>query len=144
MFAKDLKFDKDARNSILKGINTLADAVKVTLGPRGNCVIIGSLDGSPRVTKDGVSVAKEVILDNPYENIGAELVKNVANKTGKDAGDGTTTATVLAQAIVNEGLKNITAGANPIEVKRGIDKAVNTVIEYIKSTAKTICQRNHK
>ena len=132
MFAKDLKFDKDARNSILKGINTLADAVKVTLGPRGNCVIIGSLDGSPRVTKDGVSVAKEVILDNPYENIGAQLIKEAAVKTLNTVGDATTTSTVLAQAIVNGCQKALDKGVSPIEIKEGINAALKDVLSYIK------------
>ena len=128
-------YNEEARKRLKDGVNKLANAVKVTLGPKGRNVVIEQEYGAPHITKDGVTVAKSVYLENPYENIGAELVKNVANKTGKDAGDGTTTATVLAQAIVNEGLKNITAGANPIEVKRGIDKAVNAVIEYIKSIA---------
>ena len=132
MFAKDLKFNKDARNSILKGINTLADAVKVTLGPRGNCVIIGSLDGSPRVTKDGVSVAKEVILDNPYENIGAQLIKEAAVKTLNTVGDATTTSTVLAQAIVNGCQKALDKGVSPIEIKEGINAALKDVLSYIK------------
>ena len=132
MFAKDLKFDKDARNSILKGINTLADAVKVTLGPRGNCVIIGSLDGSPRVTKDGVSVAKEIILDDPYENIGAQLIKEAAVKTLNTVGDATTTSTVLAQAIVNGCQKALDKGVSPIEIKEGINTALKDVLSYIK------------
>ncbi len=128
-------YNEEARKRLKDGVNKLANAVKVTLGPKGRNVVIEQEYGVPHITKDGVTVAKSVYLEDPYENIGAELVKNVASKTGKDAGDGTTTATVLAQAIVNEGLKNITAGANPIEVKRGIDKAVNTVIEYIKNIA---------
>ena len=132
MFAKDLKFNKDARNSILKGINTLADAVKVTLGPRGNCVIIGSLDGSPRVTKDGVSVAKEIILDNPYENIGAQLIKEAAVKTLNTVGDATTTSTILAQAIVNGCQKALDKGVSPIEIKEGINTALKDVLSYIK------------
>ena len=132
MFAKDLKFNKDARNSILKGINTLADAVKVTLGPRGNCVIIGSLDGSPRVTKDGVSVAKEIILDDPYENIGAQLIKEAAVKTLNTVGDATTTSTILAQAIVNGCQKALDKGVSPIEIKEGINTALKDVLSYIK------------
>ena len=128
-------YNEEARKRLKDGVNKLANAVKVTLGPKGRNVVIEQEYEAPHITKDGVTVAKSVYLEDPYENIGAELVKNVANKTGKDAGDGTTTATVLAQAIVNEGLKNITAGANPIEVKRGIDKAVSTVIEYIKNIA---------
>ena len=132
MFAKDLKFNKDARNSILKGINTLADAVKVTLGPRGNCVIIGSLDGSPRVTKDGVSVATEIILDDPYENIGAQLIKEAAVKTLNTVGDATTTSTILAQAIVNGCQKALDKGVSPIEIKEGINTALKDVLSYIK------------
>ena len=136
MFAKDLKFDKDARNSILKGINTLADAVKVTLGPRGNCVIIGSLDGSPRVTKDGVSVAKEIILDDPYENIGAQLIKEAAVKTLNTVGDATTTSTILAQAIVNGCQKALDKGVSPIEIKEGINTALKDVLSYIKDNTR--------
>ena len=132
MFAKDLKFNKDARNSILKGINTLADAVKVTLGPRGNCIIIGSLDGSPRVTKDGVSVAKEIILDDPYENIGAQLIKEAAVKTLNTVGDATTTSTILAQTIVNGCQKALDKGVSPIEIKEGINTALKDVLSYIK------------
>ena len=144
MFAKDLKFDKDARNSILKGINTLADAVKVTLGPRGNCVIIGSLDGSPRVTKDGVSVAKEVILDNPYENIGAQLIKEAAVKTLNTVGDATTTSTVLAQAIVNGCQKALDKGISPIEIKEGINVALKDVLSYIKDNTIDISDNDIK
>ena len=144
MFAKDLKFDKDARNSILKGINTLADAVKVTLGPRGNCVIIGSLDGSPRVTKDGVSVAKEVILDNPYENIGAQLIKEAAVKTLNTVGDATTTSTVLAQAIVNGCQKALDKGVSPIEIKEGINAALKDVLSYIEDNTIDISDNDIK
>lgn len=125
-------YNEKARKRLKDGVNKLANAVKVTLGPKGRNVVIEQNYGTPHITKDGVTVAKAVYLEDPYENIGAELVRNVASKTGTDAGDGTTTATVLAQAIVNEGLKNITAGANPIEVKKGIDKAVESVVNYIK------------
>ena len=125
-------YNDTARKSLQNGINKLADAVKVTLGPKGRNVVIEQDYGAPHITKDGVTVAKAVYLEDPYENIGAELVRNVAAKTGTDAGDGTTTATVLAQSIVNEGLKNVTAGANPLEIKRGIDKAVASVVQYIK------------
>ena len=128
-------YNEEARKRLKDGVNKLANAVKVTLGPKGRNVVIEQEYGAPHITKDGVTVAKSVYLEDPYENIGAELVRNVASKTGTDAGDGTTTATVLAQAIVNEGLKNVTAGANPIEIKRGIDKAVSTITEYIKSQA---------
>ena len=128
-------YNEEARKRLKDGVNKLANAVKVTLGPKGRNVVIEQEYGTPHITKDGVTVAKSVYLEDAYENIGAELVRNVASKTGTDAGDGTTTATVLAQAIVNEGLKNVTAGANPIEIKRGIDKAVSTITEYIKSQA---------
>ena len=122
--AKELKFNIEARDQLKKGIDILADAVKVTLGPKGRNVIIQKSFGAPQITKDGVTVAKEIDLENEYQNMGARLVREVASKTGDDAGDGTTTATVLAQAIVAEGLKNVTAGASPIDIKRGIDKAV--------------------
>ena len=128
-------YNEEARKRLKDGVNKLANAVKVTLGPKGRNVVIEQDYGAPHITKDGVTVAKSVYLEDAYENIGAELVKNVASKTGTDAGDGTTTATVLAQAIVNEGLKNVTAGANPIEIKRGIDLAVSSITEYIKSQA---------
>ena len=134
MFAKDLKFNTDARKSILKGINTLADAVKVTLGPRGNCVIIGSLDGSPRVTKDGVSVAKEVILSDPYENTGAQLIREAAVKTLNTVGDATTTSTILAQAIVNGCQKALEKGINPLVIKAGMEAALKDALTYIKNT----------
>ena len=122
--AKEILFNIDARDQLKKGIDTLANAVKVTLGPKGRNVIIEKKFGAPHITKDGVTVAKEVELADAYQNTGAQLVKEVASKTGDDAGDGTTTATVLAQAIVAEGLKNVTAGASPMDIKRGIDKAV--------------------
>lgn len=132
MFAKDLKFNADARKSILKGINILADAVKVTLGPQGNCVIIGSLDGSPRVTKDGVSVAKEVILSDPYENTGAQLIREAAVKTLNTVGDATTTSTILAQAIVNGCQKALDMGIPPLVIKEKINAALKNVLDYIK------------
>ena len=133
--AKDIKFNIEARDEMKKGVDALADAVKVTLGPKGRNVIIEKKFGAPQITKDGVTVAKEVELDNPFQNAGAQLVKSVASKTGDDAGDGTTTATVLAQSIVREGLKNVAAGANPMDLKRGIDKAVSTVVNEIKKMA---------
>ncbi|PTN08770.1 chaperonin GroEL [Mangrovibacterium marinum] len=136
--AKEIKFNIDARDQLKKGVDKLADAVKVTLGPKGRNVVIEKKFGAPAITKDGVSVAKEIELADPYENIGAQMVKEVASKTGDDAGDGTTTATVLAQAIINVGLKNVTAGANPMDLKRGIDKAVAKVVEGIKSHAQNI------
>lgn len=125
--AKQLFFDTDARNKMKKGIDTLANAVKVTLGPQGRNVILEKKFGASTITKDGVSVAKEIELDDPIENMGAQMVKEVASKTADAAGDGTTTATVLAQAIISEGLKNVAAGANPMDLKRGIDKATETV-----------------
>ncbi|TAE71623.1 MAG: chaperonin GroEL [Bacteroidetes bacterium] len=136
--AKQIFFDIEAREKLKKGLDSLADAVKVTLGPKGRNVIIDKKFGAPSVTKDGVSVAKEIELKDPIENMGAQLVKEVASKTADNAGDGTTTATVLAQAIFNAGLKNVTAGANPMDLKRGIDKAVTSVVEYLKSQSKQI------
>ena len=136
--AKEILFNIDARDQLKKGIDTLANAVKVTLGPKGRNVIIEKKFGAPHITKDGVTVAKEVELADAYQNTGAQLVKEVASKTGDDAGDGTTTATVLAQAIVAEGLKNVTAGASPMDIKRGIDKAVAEVVESIKSQAEMV------
>ncbi len=136
--AKDIKYDVDARESLKKGVDQLANAVKVTLGPKGRNVVIEKKFGAPQITKDGVTVAKEVELEDKFENTGAQLVKSVASKTGDDAGDGTTTATILTQAIVNEGLKNVTAGSNPMDLKRGIDKAVNTVVDYIKTNAEVV------
>ena len=136
--AKEIKFNTEAREELKKGVDVLADAVKVTLGPKGRNVIIDKKFGAPHITKDGVSVAREVELEEPMQNMGAQLVKEVASKTGDDAGDGTTTATVLAQAIVNVGLKNVTAGANPMDLKRGIDKAVATVVEGIKKMAQPV------
>ena len=136
--AKEILFNIDARDQLKKGVDALANAVKVTLGPKGRNVIIEKKFGAPHITKDGVTVAKEIELADPYQNTGAQLVKEVASKTGDDAGDGTTTATVLAQAIVAEGLKNVTAGASPMDIKRGIDKAVAKVVESIKSQAETV------
>ncbi len=136
--AKDILFNIDARDQLKKGVDELANAVKVTLGPKGRNVIIEKKFGAPHITKDGVTVAKEVELADPYQNTGAQLVKSVAAKTGDDAGDGTTTATVLAQAIVGVGLKNVTAGANPMDLKRGIDKAVTKVVESIKGQAEMV------
>ncbi len=136
--AKEILFNIDARDQLKKGIDTLANAVKVTLGPKGRNVIIEKKFGAPHITKDGVTVAKEVELADAYQNTGAQLVKEVASKTGNDAGDGTTTATVLAQAIVSEGLKNVTAGASPMDIKRGIDKAVAKVVESIKAQAEVV------
>ena len=136
--AKDILFNIDARDQLKKGVDELANAVKVTLGPKGRNVIIEKKFGAPHITKDGVTVAKEVELSDPFQNTGAQLVKSVASKTGDDAGDGTTTATVLAQSIVGVGLKNVTAGANPMDLKRGIDKAVAKVVESIKAQAETV------
>ena len=136
--AKDIKFDIKAREELKKGVDALADAVKVTLGPKGRNVIIEKKFGAPHITKDGVSVAREVELEDPFQNMGAQLVKEVASKTGDDAGDGTTTATVLAQAIINVGLKNVAAGANPMDIKRGIDRAVAVVVEGIKAQSQEV------
>lgn len=136
--AKDIKFNIEARDLLKVGVDKLADAVKVTLGPKGRNVVIEKKFGAPLITKDGVSVAKEIELEDKFENTGAQLVKSVASKTGDDAGDGTTTATILAQAIVTEGLKNVTAGANPLDLKKGIDKAVKTVVEYIKNNSEQV------
>ncbi len=136
--AKDIKFDVEARDLLKQGVDKLANAVKITLGPKGRNVVIEKKYGAPQITKDGVTVAKEIELENAFENTGAQLVKSVASKTGDDAGDGTTTATILTQAIVSEGLKNVTAGANPMDLKRGIDKAVSAVVEYIKAHAEQV------
>lgn len=136
--AKIIKYNTEARNLIKAGVDQLADAVKVTLGPKGRNVIIEKKFGAPQITKDGVTVAKEVELEDKFENTGAQLVKSVVSKTGDDAGDGTTTATILTQAIVTEGLKNVTAGANPMDLKRGIDKAVAKIIDYIKTHAEQV------
>ncbi len=136
--AKEIKFNTDARELLKSGVDQLANAVKVTLGPKGRNVVIGKKFGAPQITKDGVTVAKEVELEDNFENAGAQLVKSVASKTGDDAGDGTTTATILTQAIVTEGLKNVAAGANPMDLKRGIDKAVAKVVEHIKDSAEVV------
>jgi chaperonin GroEL len=138
MAPKNIKFKEDARQKILKGVKTLASAVKVTLGPKGRNVVIDSKFGAPKITKDGVTVAKEVELEDKHENMGAQMVKEVASKTADMAGDGTTTATVLAEAIYQEGLRNVTAGANPMEIKKGIELAVNTVVEELKNISKPI------
>ncbi|AUQ99826.1 chaperonin GroEL [Phaeobacter inhibens] len=138
MAAKDVKFDTDARNRMLNGVNILADAVKVTLGPKGRNVVLDKSFGAPRITKDGVSVAKEIELEDKFENMGAQMVKEVASRTNDEAGDGTTTATVLAQAIVKEGLKQVAAGLNPMDLKRGIDLATAKVVEGIKAMAREV------
>src|SRR5690554_6789658 len=142
--AKDIKFNIESRDALKKGVDKLADAVKVTLGPKGRNVVLEKSFGSPHVTKDGVSVAKEIELEDPIENLGAQLVKEVASKTNDVAGDGTTTATVLAQAIVREGLKNVAAGANPMDLKRGIDKAVVAVVENLKKQSKKVGDSSEK
>jgi chaperonin GroEL len=138
MSAKDVKFDTDARTRMLKGVNILADAVKVTLGPKGRNVVLDKSFGAPRITKDGVSVAKEIELEDKFENMGAQMVKEVASRTNDEAGDGTTTATVLAQAIVKEGMKSVAAGMNPMDLKRGIDLATAKVVEAIKAAARPV------
>ena len=136
--AKIIKFDEEARRSIEAGLNQLADTVKVTLGPKGRNVVLDKKWGAPTITNDGVSIAKEIDLEEPFERIGAELVKEVAKKTDDVAGDGTTTATVLAQAMVREGLRNVVAGANPIALRRGIDKGVEAVVKHLLDSAKEI------
>ncbi|MEM6490013.1 MAG: chaperonin GroEL, partial [Pseudomonadota bacterium] len=138
MAAKDVKFHTDARERMLRGVNILADAVKVTLGPKGRNVVLDKSFGAPRITKDGVSVAKEIELSDKFENMGAQMVREVASRTNDEAGDGTTTATVLAQAIVKEGMKAVAAGMNPMDVKRGIDKAVIAVVTQIKGMARPV------
>ena len=142
--AKEIKYDMDARDLLKKGVDELANAVKVTLGPKGRNVIIEKKFGAPHITKDGVTVAKEVELTCPFENMGAQLVKEVASKTNDNAGDGTTTATVLAQSIIGVGLKNVTAGANPMDLKRGIDKAVAKVVESIANQAEAVGDKFEK
>ncbi len=142
--AKDIQFDIDARDGLKRGVDALANAVKVTLGPKGRNVIISKSFGAPQVTKDGVSVAKEVELEDALENMGAQMVKEVASKTNDLAGDGTTTATVLAQAIVKEGLKNVAAGANPMDLKRGIDKAVESIVNDLEKQAKKVGNSSEK
>jgi chaperonin GroEL len=136
--AKQLFFDIEARNKMKKGVDTLANAVKVTLGPKGRNVVLEKKFGAPGITKDGVTVAKEIELEDAIENMGAQMVKEVASKTADIAGDGTTTATVLAQSIISEGLKNVAAGANPMDLKRGIEKAVSKVVEHLKSQSQTV------
>ena len=138
MAAKDVKFNSDARDRMLRGVNILADAVKVTLGPKGRNVVLDKSFGAPRITKDGVSVAKEIELEDKFENMGAQMVKEVASRTNDEAGDGTTTATVLAQAIVKEGMKAVAAGMNPMDLKRGIDMATSKVVEAIKASARDV------
>src|SRR6202158_4677293 len=138
MPAKQLIFDEQARRSLKRGVDILADAVKTTLGPKGRNVAIGKKWGSPTVSHDGVTVAKEIELPDPFENMGAQLLKEAATKTNDVAGDGTTTATVLAQDIVNEGLRNVAAGANPMLLKRGIDKGTNALVERIRANAKPV------
>ena len=142
--AKKIQFDIEAREGLKKGVDALANAVKVTLGPKGRNVIIGKSFGGPQVTKDGVTVAKEIELEDALENMGAQMVKEVASKTNDLAGDGTTTATILAQSIVNEGLKNVTAGANPMDLKRGVDKAVSTIVDELKKSTKTVGNSSEK
>src|ERR1700738_425404 len=138
MAAKDVKFAGDARERMLRGVDILANAVKVTLGPKGRNVVLDKSFGAPRITKDGVTVAKEIELADKFENMGAQMVREVASKTNDLAGDGTTTATVLAQSIVREGVKSVAAGMNPMDLKRGIDMAVAAVVEDIKSRAKKV------
>ena len=142
--AKDILYNVEAREQLRLGVNALANAVKVTLGPKGRNVLIEKKFGAPHITKDGVTVAKEIELVDPIQNMGAQLVKEVASKTADQAGDGTTTATVLAQAIVNAGIKNVTAGANPMDLKRGIDKAVRVVIEDLKKQSRSIGDAKEK
>jgi chaperonin GroEL len=142
--AKKIQFDTEAREGLKKGVDALANAVKVTLGPKGRNVIVGKSFGGPQVTKDGVTVAKEIDLEDALENMGAQMVKEVASKTNDLAGDGTTTATILAQSIVNEGLKNVTAGANPMDLKRGVDKAVSAIVDELNKSAKTVGNSSEK
>ena len=137
MSAKQILYSEEARKKVLSGVNKLAEAVKTTLGPKGRNVVIDKKFGSPTITKDGVTVAKEIELEDPFENMGAQMVNEVASKTSDIAGDGTTTATILAQAIYREGLKNVTAGANPMEMKRGIEKAIEAVTGYLKKISKS-------
>ena len=138
MAAKEVKFEADARERMLRGVNTLANAVKVTLGPKGRNVVLDKSFGAPRITKDGVSVAKEIELADKFENMGAQMVREVASKTNDEAGDGTTTATVLAQAIVKEGMKAVAAGMNPMDLRRGVDAAVTKVVEQIKGMSRDV------
>ena len=138
MAAKDVKFSQDARDKMVRGVDILASAVKVTLGPKGRNVVLEKSFGAPRMTKDGVTVAKDIELEDRFENMGAQMVREVASKTSDVAGDGTTTATVLAQAIIKEGIKSVAAGANPMDLKRGVDLAVHTVVEELKSKSKKV------
>ena len=142
--AKDIQFDSDARANLKAGVDALANAVKVTLGPKGRNVVIDKKFGAPSVTKDGVSVAKEIELENPVENMGAQMVKEVASKTADVAGDGTTTATVLAQALVGEGLRNVAAGANPMDLKRGMDKAAEAIVSGLRELSREVGSDNSK
>ena len=144
MAAKEVTFDVSARDGLRKGVDALANAVKVTLGPKGRNVVIEKAFGSPHVTKDGVTVAKEIELSDKVQNLGAQMVKEVASKTADIAGDGTTTATVLAQAIINHGLKNVAAGANPMDLKRGIDKAVTAVVSELRKISQEVGDNNKK
>ena len=136
--AKDIKFSEEARSLMLQGVDKLANTVKVTLGPKGRNVVLQKSFGTPLITNDGVTIAKEIELEDPYENMGAKLVSEVASKTNEIAGDGTTTATVLAQAMITEGLKNVTAGANPVGIRKGIDKAVATAVTELQQISKTV------
>ena len=142
MTAKQLKFDEAARQAVLRGVEQLSRAVKVTLGPKGRNVVVDKKFGSPVITKDGVTVAKEIELEDPFENMGAQLVKEVASKTSDDAGDGTTTATLLAEKIFREGLKNVTAGSDPMAIKRGIEKADEAVIKELQNISKKVSERS--
>src|ERR1700742_4578714 len=144
MAAKEVRFSDDARQRMFKGVNVLANAVKATLGPKGRNVVLDKSFGAPRVTKDGVTVAKEITLTDKFENMGAQMVREVASKTVDKAGDGTTTATVLAQAIVREGAKAVAAGMNPMDVKRGIDAAVEKIVEDLKSRTKKVATKEEK
>src|SRR5213592_1072757 len=138
MASKDVKFGVDARDKMLRGVDILANAVRVTLGPKGRNVVLDKSYGAPRITKDGVTVAKEIELEDKFENMGAQMLKEVASKTSDEAGDGTTTATVLAQAIIKEGAKSVAAGANPMDLRRGIDQAVAAVVDELKAKAKKV------
>ena len=142
--AKEIKFNIEARDALKKGVDALSNAVKVTLGPKGRNVVIDKKFGGPSITKDGVSVAKEIELEDTIQNMGAQMVKEVASKTADEAGDGTTTATVLAQSIVSTGLKNVTAGANPMDLKRGIDKAVKVIVKDLRSQSVSVGHDNEK
>ena len=142
--AKEIKFNSDARDALKRGVDSLSNAVKVTLGPKGRNVVIDKKFGSPSITKDGVTVAKEIELENTIENMGAQMVKEVASKTADQAGDGTTTATILAQSMVSNGLKNVAAGASPIDLKRGMDKAVKIIVSNLKKQSKNVGDNNQK